>query len=39
MAFPYYLETYPLIVERSWQKLATLGVKPRSPQPDSKNNL
>src|SRR5207245_891502 len=25
-ALPYYLETYPLIVERSWHKLAQLGV-------------
>lgn len=25
-ALPYYLHTYPLIVERSWQKLATLGI-------------
>lgn len=25
-ALPYYLDTYPLIVERSWQKLAALGV-------------
>ena len=28
-ALPYYLETYPLIVERSWHKLAQLGVGPR----------
>ncbi len=28
-ALPYYLHTYPLIVERSWHKLATLGVRPR----------
>ncbi len=28
-ALPYYLHTYPLIVERSWHKLATLGVLPR----------
>ena len=28
-ALPYYLHTYPLIVERSWQKLAALGVPPR----------
>lgn len=27
-ALPYYLDTYPLIVERSWHKLATLGVGP-----------
>jgi len=27
-ALPYYLETYPLIVERSWHKLAQLGVEP-----------
>jgi aminoglycoside phosphotransferase (APT) family kinase protein len=27
-ALPYYLHTYPLIVERSWHKLATLGVLP-----------
>ena len=25
-ALPYYLDTYPLIVERSWHKLETLGV-------------
>jgi aminoglycoside phosphotransferase (APT) family kinase protein len=25
-ALPYYLDTYPLIVERSWHKLAALGV-------------
>jgi aminoglycoside phosphotransferase (APT) family kinase protein len=28
-ALPYYLDTYPLIVERSWHKLAALGVPPR----------
>ncbi len=28
-ALPYYLETYPLIVERSWHKLTELGVEPR----------
>lgn len=27
-ALPYYLHTYPLIVERSWHKLASLGVQP-----------
>ncbi len=27
-ALPYYLNTYPLIVERSWHKLATLGIEP-----------
>lgn len=27
-ALPYYLDTYPLIVERSWHKLASLGVQP-----------
>ena len=27
-ALPYYLNTYPLIVERSWSKLASLGVLP-----------
>jgi aminoglycoside phosphotransferase (APT) family kinase protein len=27
-ALPYYLQTYPLIVERSWHKLASLGVRP-----------
>ena len=27
-ALPYYLHTYPLIVERSWHKLASLGVTP-----------
>jgi aminoglycoside phosphotransferase (APT) family kinase protein len=29
-ALPYYLHTYPRIVERSWHKLAALGVFPRS---------
>jgi aminoglycoside phosphotransferase (APT) family kinase protein len=29
-ALPYYLHTYPLIVERSWHKLTTLGVQPLS---------
>ena len=29
-ALPYYLHTYPRIVERSWHKLAELGVQPRS---------
>lgn len=29
-ALPYYLHTYPLIVERSWHKLAALGVPPLS---------
>ena len=28
-ALPYYLHTYPLIVERSWHKLRALGVSPR----------
>ncbi len=28
-ALPYYLDSYPLIVERSWHKLAVLGVDPR----------
>lgn len=28
-ALPYYLHTYPLIVERSWHKLAALGVARR----------
>jgi aminoglycoside phosphotransferase (APT) family kinase protein len=28
-ALPYYLHTYPLIVERSWHKLRALGVGPR----------
>jgi aminoglycoside phosphotransferase (APT) family kinase protein len=28
-ALPYYLHSYPLIVERSWHKLAALGVRPR----------
>jgi aminoglycoside phosphotransferase (APT) family kinase protein len=28
-ALPYYLETYPLIVERSWHKLKAIGVEPR----------
>ena len=27
-ALPYYLHTYPAIVERSWHKLAVLGVQP-----------
>src|SRR5439155_17495959 len=27
-ALPYYLHTYPAIVERSWHKLAALGVRP-----------
>ncbi len=27
-ALPYYMHTYPLIVERSWHKLASLGVRP-----------
>lgn len=27
-ALPYYLHTYPLIVERSWHKLAALGIEP-----------
>jgi len=27
-ALPYYLHTYPLIVERSWHKLALLGIGP-----------
>jgi aminoglycoside phosphotransferase (APT) family kinase protein len=30
-ALPYYLHSYPLIVERSWHKLAALGVEPRRP--------
>lgn len=30
-ALPYYLHTYPLIVERSWHKLASLGVAPLAP--------
>lgn len=30
-ALPYYLHTYPLIVERSWHKLASLGVPPLAP--------
>jgi aminoglycoside phosphotransferase (APT) family kinase protein len=29
-ALGYYLKTYPLIVERSWHKLASVGVVPRS---------
>jgi hypothetical protein len=28
-ALPYYQHSYPLIVERSWHKLAALGVGPR----------
>ena len=31
-ALPYYLHTYPRIVERSWHKLATLGVRPLTPR-------
>jgi aminoglycoside phosphotransferase (APT) family kinase protein len=30
MALPYYQDTYPLIVERSWHKLAALGVHRRA---------
>jgi aminoglycoside phosphotransferase (APT) family kinase protein len=30
-ALPYYLHTYPLIVERSWHKLIALGVAPLPP--------
>lgn len=29
-ALPYYLHTYPQIIERSWHKLAALGVQPLS---------
>lgn len=29
-ALPYYMDTYPLIVERSWHKLASLGIRVRS---------
>jgi aminoglycoside phosphotransferase (APT) family kinase protein len=29
-ALPYYLHTYPLIVQRSWHKLAALGVETRT---------
>lgn len=32
-ALPYYLNTYPLIVERSWHKLAALGVDAAPGQP------
>lgn len=32
-ALPYYLHTYPLIVERSWKKLAALGVAARVESP------
>jgi aminoglycoside phosphotransferase (APT) family kinase protein len=28
-ALPYYLNTYPLMVQRCWQRLSTLGVPPR----------
>ncbi len=28
-ALPYYLDTYPLIVERSWHKLGALGIETR----------
>ena len=31
-ALPYYLDTYPLIVERSWHKLAAIGVPARAGQ-------
>lgn len=31
-ALPYYLDTYPLIVERSWHKLKALGVGPALPE-------
>lgn len=31
-ALPYYLHSYPLIVERSWHKLAALGVGRRHPE-------
>jgi aminoglycoside phosphotransferase (APT) family kinase protein len=31
-ALPYYLDTFPLIVERSWHKLAALGVAGISPR-------
>jgi hypothetical protein len=30
-ALPYYLDTYPLIVERSWRKLEALGVETSRP--------
>jgi aminoglycoside phosphotransferase (APT) family kinase protein len=30
-ALPYYLHSYPLMVERSWHKLAALGVAPKPP--------
>lgn len=33
-ALPYYRDTYPLIVERSWHKLAALGVLPVSESDD-----
>jgi hypothetical protein len=29
MALPYYLNTYPAIIERSWHKLAAIGVPRR----------
>ncbi len=29
-ALGYYMDTYPLIVERSWHKLAAIGVEPKS---------
>jgi aminoglycoside phosphotransferase (APT) family kinase protein len=32
-ALPYYLDTYPLIVERSWHKLAALGIEPVGDRP------
>ena len=34
-ALPYYLDTYPLIVERCWHKLAALGVEALPPRPGS----
>ena len=30
-ALGYYMETYPLIIERSWHKLAAVGVEPKFP--------
>lgn len=34
-ALPYYLETYPLIVERSWHKLAALGIRAADTRTDT----
>jgi aminoglycoside phosphotransferase (APT) family kinase protein len=36
MALPYYEDTYPLIVERSWHKLGVLGVLGVQPRPPTR---